>query len=80
MSDLSDPNDRASVREAQIREDALAEVRRLQAEQAAKGATTKCDTCGYNIPVARRRALPYVRLCVDCARDAETRAKAGKRA
>lgn len=34
-----------------------------------------CDDCGLAIPQARRRAVPGVRLCVDCqaARDDESR-------
>lgn len=83
MSDLSDPSDRASLREEQLRSDAVANARRKLADQAAgaPGASTtgKCDTCSFNIPAARRHALPGVRLCVDCARDAETLAKTRKR-
>jgi phage/conjugal plasmid C-4 type zinc finger TraR family protein len=83
MSDKSDPSDRASLREEQMRTDAVANARRKLADQAAcaaaGGAVSKCDTCNFNIPVARRRALPGVRLCVDCARDAETLAKSRKR-
>ena len=28
-----------------------------------------CEVCGKPIPVARLEALPYVTLCVDCARE-----------
>jgi RNA polymerase-binding protein DksA len=28
-----------------------------------------CESCGASVPVARLEALPYVTLCVDCARD-----------
>lgn len=83
MSDLSDNSDRASLREEQLRDDAVADMRRKLADQAAKtaaeGAAHECDTCGFNIPEARRHALPDARLCVGCARDAETRAKVRKR-
>lgn len=87
MSDLSDNSDRASLREEQLRNDAVANARRELADQAvsaqevaaAGGTTSKCETCTFNIPAARRRALPGVRLCVDCARDAETLAKSRKR-
>lgn len=30
-----------------------------------------CDDCGSPIPVARRRAIPGIRTCVDCQRAAE---------
>ncbi len=38
-----------------------------------------CEECGEPIPEARRRALPGVRLCVDCQseRDAEDGAGSG---
>ena len=32
------------------------------------GAYGDCEACGKPIPVARLEALPYVTLCVDCAR------------
>ncbi len=84
MSDLSDKNDRASVREEQLRNDALDDVRRKQSalitQTAAQGVAETCDACGDKIPLARQRAVPYARLCVDCARDAETRDQARKRA
>lgn len=79
MSDLSDNSDRASLREEQLRNDAVANARRKLADQVAGGVVTQCDACTFNIPEARRRALPGVRLCVDCARDAETPSKQRKR-
>ncbi|HEY9540307.1 MAG TPA: TraR/DksA C4-type zinc finger protein, partial [Luteimonas sp.] len=38
-----------------------------------------CEECDVEIPEARRKAVPGVRLCVDCqqARDAENEASAG---
>jgi len=30
-----------------------------------------CDTCGVKIPLARRRILPGVRLCVRCQAEEE---------
>jgi phage/conjugal plasmid C-4 type zinc finger TraR family protein len=35
-----------------------------------------CEECGKTIPVARRRAVPGVRLCVSC-QEAQDRADAG---
>lgn len=32
-----------------------------------EGKYGKCDDCGGAIPVARLDALPYTKLCVDCA-------------
>lgn len=39
----------------------------------------RCEECDASIPEARRKALPGVRLCVDCqeALDREQRAAAG---
>jgi phage/conjugal plasmid C-4 type zinc finger TraR family protein len=48
--------------------------------QLPKGASLKrCEECDAKIPEGRRRALPGVRLCVDCqqARDAEAGAASG---
>ena len=36
-------------------------------EQLAKGESAEeCDECGAPIPEARRKAIPGVRLCIDC--------------
>ena len=35
----------------------------------ASGEYGSCEACGKPIPVARLEALPYVTLCVDCARE-----------
>ncbi|OFW66657.1 MAG: hypothetical protein A2Z12_08490 [Actinobacteria bacterium RBG_16_68_21] len=32
-----------------------------------EGTYGKCEVCGGSIPVARLDALPYTKLCVDCA-------------
>jgi phage/conjugal plasmid C-4 type zinc finger TraR family protein len=32
---------------------------------------THCEACGAEIPAARRKAIPGVRLCVDCQSDLE---------
>jgi len=34
-----------------------------------------CETCGNEIPEARRKAVLGVTLCVECAREEERRAK-----
>lgn len=58
--------DRASEMETRFREQALA----AQAARMPSGpSATHCrePDCGEEIPEARRRALPGVGLCVDCA-------------
>lgn len=37
-----------------------------------------CEACGNEIPEARRKAVPGVTLCVDCAREAEKRERTGR--
>jgi phage/conjugal plasmid C-4 type zinc finger TraR family protein len=32
-----------------------------------------CDACGGEIPEARRKAVPGCKMCVDCAREQETK-------
>lgn len=34
-----------------------------------------CDSCGNEIPEARRKAVPGVTLCIECAREVERREK-----
>ncbi len=36
------------------------------ADRVPAGAIVSCNSCGGEIPEARRRALPGVCLCVDC--------------
>lgn len=71
MSDLSDTNDRGSEREAEMRGDALGEISRHIAEQAAQASARFCRLCDEPIPLARRRAVPGVQTCVDCQIDIE---------
>lgn len=35
----------------------------------------ECEDCGNEIPEARRKILPGIKICVECARAHETRAK-----
>lgn len=78
---MTDLFDRATAAEEEAREQALKEQRRraaLEAPEDWRRASAKwCEApgCGVRIPDARRRALPGVRLCVDCAEDAERRRK-----
>lgn len=38
----------------------------------------QCEDCGSEIPQDRRRAVPGVRLCVDCKRVEELRGRIGR--
>lgn len=67
-----DDVDRATQRIEEISSDALAKLRR-QMPQGESARFCQADGCGERIPAARRRALPGVQHCVDCAQDAEYR-------
>ncbi len=74
-----DDIDRAQEQEMNLREDAL------QAQQRRAGLTgvtaadsaTHCAVCESLIPVARRRAVPGVQLCVVCQEAHEREASRG---
>jgi len=54
-------------------EDALKSVRR----RLPKGESLKyCEECGTEIPLARRTAVPGVRLCIACQSEADDQIKA----
>lgn len=39
--------------------------------------STECECCGHEIPEARRKVMPGVRLCVECQTIAEFRRRVG---
>ena len=56
------------------------ELARMQSRRRPAGESlTHCAECDEPIPVARRRAVPGVKLCVDCVadRDAAYRVRSG---
>jgi len=56
------------------------ELKRMQARQKpVGGGLTRCADCEEEIPEKRRRAIPGVKLCMDCQqdRDAAFRPRAG---
>jgi phage/conjugal plasmid C-4 type zinc finger TraR family protein len=52
--------------------DALADVRSRLPQGASRA---RCEECDEEIPEARRRAVPGVRLCVACRQAADERAQ-----
>ena len=52
---------------------AVADVQRRLAEQAAQPSLEECEECGDEIPEARRLAIPGCRLCVFCKEKQERR-------
>jgi phage/conjugal plasmid C-4 type zinc finger TraR family protein len=86
---MLDVFDRAQQREAELRDDALAEHRRRaagvlglagDAERWRELSAEFCEGtgCGAPIPEPRRRLLPRCRLCVDCQALEEVRLKRGE--
>lgn len=64
----------------QIEASVAEELARMQARKTPVGESLDhCAECGEDIPEARRKALPGVKLCIDCQseRDAAFRARPG---
>lgn len=70
---MTDPLDRATEREEELRADALADQARRAglAGKTVADSATECRICTDPIPEARRQALPGVQTCVDCQADIE---------
>lgn len=60
----------------QIQDSINDEVRRARAALPQGVSLEYCEECGEPIPVARQRALPGVRLCVHCRKEADREEKA----
>lgn len=50
---------------------ALLQHRQLHAVPAGAVSAEWCEACGAEIPEARRKAVPGVQTCIDCARETE---------
>jgi len=70
---MTDPFDRATEREEELRADALADQARRSglAGKTVADSATECRLCDEPIPDARRHALPGVQTCIDCQSDLE---------
>lgn len=70
---MTDPLDRATEREEELRADALADQARRSglAGKTVADSATECRLCDGPIPDARRHALPGVQTCIDCQTDLE---------
>jgi DnaK suppressor protein len=72
MADLGTDNFEQEVsmslleNEEQVLEEIAAALTRLD-----KGTFGTCEECGQPIPRERLEAVPYARLCIDCARQAQ---------
>lgn len=67
--------DIAAAREAELRDDALAALKRAMHEQLARPSLSECETCGSDIPHERQLAVPGVHLCVGCQEKIEMKQK-----
>ena len=54
---------------------ALLQHRQAHAVDPNAESAERCEACGNEIPEARRKALPGVMLCVECAREQEHKGK-----
>ncbi len=64
----------------QIEASVAEELERMRAKARPSGESlTECAECGETIPEARRKALPGVKLCIDCQqeRDGVYQARSG---
>lgn len=66
---MADIVDIAAKETAAFTNQALADCRRNRHE--AKRAHRKCANCGGLIPQERRKAVPGVKLCVECQKEIE---------
>lgn len=70
---MTDALERAQVREAQLRDDALADQARragLEGKTPADSAEI-CGICEEPIPLERRAAYPGTQLCIGCKEELE---------
>lgn len=82
---MTDVFDQASTLELTMREEALAR-QRAEAEQRERAQMRRivpddgsCGDCGFQIPRARREAVPGCTRCLTCEQAADSRRKLGKR-
>ena len=68
---MTDFYDRASDREQELRDDAIAAQRRRTAADQGTPSAEFCRICEGPIPEARREHVPGVQTCVDCQNDLE---------
>ncbi|MBF9034681.1 DksA/TraR family C4-type zinc finger protein [Rhodobacterales bacterium HKCCE2091] len=63
--------------EQQIEDSIRDELRRMKARRGPEGESlAECAECGEPIPEPRRKAIPGVKLCIDCASERDGRFEA----
>lgn len=63
----------AQLHAIHVHMNAVADVRRRMAEQAAQPSLTHCEECGDEIPLKRQQLIRGVKLCVFCQERVERR-------
>ena len=57
--------------DAQIQDSINDEIARVRRKLAGGESLKECEECGEPIPLARRLAMPGVRLCIECQQEAD---------
>ena len=57
--------------DAQIQDSINDEIARVRRKLAGGESLEECEECGEPIPLARRLAIPGVRLCIECQQEAD---------
>ena len=57
--------------DAQIQDSINDEIARVRRKLAGGESLAECEECGDPIPLARRLAMPGVRLCIECQQEAD---------
>ena len=57
--------------DAQIQDSINDEIARVRRKLAGGESLEECEECGEPIPLARRLAMPGVRLCIECQQEAD---------
>ncbi len=60
----------------QIEDSIKDEVKRARRNVSCGESLQYCEECGEEIPLARRQAVPGVRLCINCQEEADKQQKA----
>jgi len=66
-NDTFEEQELAQISSLMENEAALRKAREAYAQKASKPSLEECKACGEPIPEARRKAVPGVELCLECA-------------
>ena len=66
-NDTFEEQELAQISSLMENEAALRKAREALAQQASRPSLSECEQCGDDISEARQKAVPGVRLCIECA-------------